>query len=447
MSTPQPQQLLYGLNDRPPTGRLLMLAFQHVCLMASVLVLPAVLVAEIGGSREEAQTMVALSMITCGLGTILQAMRLPGIGSGYFCPNVVGPNFFSASMSAAWIGGLPLMRGMTIFAGLFEVVFAGVIRRVKFLFPNEILGLVVMMVGVGLVPVSSSKLMSIEFVSDVTNRPAVGVSLAVLLLIITLTVRGSGIFRLFAILIGMVSGYIICFIFNMVKPEDIALLKESPLLRLPDMTSLGGIDFSIDLVPTFIIVSICGTLKSFGNLVLAEKVNNPDWKEVNIGDMQRGLVADGIALAGAGLLGGMASDTSSTNVALTGTSGATSRVIAYATGAMFILLGFFPKVSSLLAIMPMPVAGAVLVFSACYMMMSGIQIMTSEKLDYRRTFALGLGLFAGFSHDIVPQVYADVPQFLNPIIGSSLSFAVIVAVTLNQLLALKPPAPKAANQT
>jgi NCS2 family nucleobase:cation symporter-2 len=420
----------------------MLLAFQHVCLMASPLVLPAVLVAEIGGSRTEAQTVVALSMIACGLGTILQAMRLPGMGSGYFCPNVVGPNFFAASMSAAWVGGIPLMRGMTIFAGLFQVLFSSFIHRVKFLFPNEILGLVVMMVGVGLVPVSSSKLMSIEFSSDAANWPAVAISLAVLLLMMVLTVRGTGLYRLFAVLVGMITGYVLCLATGMVSGADLALIKDLPWLKVPDFASLGGFEFRIDLIPTFIIVSICGTLKSFGNLVLAEKVNDPDWKEPNMGDMQRGLVADGVALAGAGLLGGMASDTSSTNVVLSGTSGATSRVIAYATGGLFILLGFFPKVSSLLAVMPAPVAGAVLVFSACYMIMSGIQIITGEKLDYRKTFAIGLGLFAGLSHDIVPQVYANVPQFMQPLMGSSLSFSVIVAVLLNQLLAFKLPVAK-----
>lgn len=444
MSAPAPQELLYGLNDRPPPLKLFLLAFQHVCLMASPLVLPAVLVAEIGGSRSEGQTIVALSMIACGLGTILQAMRLPGVGSGYFCPNVVGPNFFAASMSAAWIGGIPLMRGMTIFAGLFQVLFAGVIRRVRFLFPNEILGLVVMMVGVGLVPVSSSKLMSVEFTSDAANHPAVAVSLAVLVLIVVLTVRGSGVFRLFAILIGMVTGYIICFVTGMMSQDDLALVASLPWLKVPDYASLGGFAFSFDLLPTFIIVSICGTLKSFGNLVLAEKVNNPEWTQPNMQDMQRGLVADGFALAGAGVVGGLASDTSSTNVALSGTSGATSRVIAYATGALFILLGFFPKISSLLAVMPAPVAGAVLVFSGCYMIMSGLQIITSEKLDYRKTFAIGLGIFAGFSRDIVPQVYSNVPDFLHPILGSSLSFSVIVAVVMNQLLALGMRPPKAA---
>lgn len=215
------------------------------------------------------------------------------------------------------------------------------------------------------------------------------------------------------------------------RVPDIGRVHDIALLVQPN---LGGFNFSVDLIPTFIIVSICGTLKSFGNLVLAEKVNNPDWTAPNMGDMQRGLVADGVALAGAGVLGGMASDTSSTNITLSGNSSATSRVIAYATDAIFILLGFFPKISTLLAVMPAPVAGAVLVFSACYMIMSGLQIVTGEKLDYRRTFAIGPGLFAGRSLDIVPQVYAYAPSVLQPVMGSSMSFAVIIAVSLNQLL-------------
>jgi NCS2 family nucleobase:cation symporter-2 len=87
--------------------------------------------------------------------------------------------------------------------------------------------------------------------------------------------------------------------------------------------------------------------------------------------------------------------------------------------------------------MPSPVAGAVLVFSACYMIMSGLQIITSEKMDYRKTFAIGLGLVAGLSREVVPEIYANVPDFLSPIMGSSLSFSVVVAVVLNQMLGLK----------
>jgi xanthine/uracil permease len=45
----------------------------------------------------------------------------------------------------------------------------------------------------------------------------------------------------------------------------------------------------------------------------------------------------------------------------------------------------------------------------------------------------------------VPQVYSNVPAFLNPITGSSLSLAVVVAVALNQLLGWKPKAQKQVN--
>src|SRR5262249_40929273 len=108
----KPAGLIYGVDDRPPLSALLLLAAQHIFLMSSTLVLPIVLVTEIGGDFAEVTAVVALTMIACGVGTILQAMRWHGIGSGFLCPNLCGPNFFAASVGAAWLGGLPLMRGM-----------------------------------------------------------------------------------------------------------------------------------------------------------------------------------------------------------------------------------------------------------------------------------------------------------------------------------------------
>jgi NCS2 family nucleobase:cation symporter-2 len=41
---------------------------------------------------ELAGSMVAMTMVAAGLGSILQALRLPGVGSGYLCPNLCGPS-------------------------------------------------------------------------------------------------------------------------------------------------------------------------------------------------------------------------------------------------------------------------------------------------------------------------------------------------------------------
>src|SRR5205814_7157014 len=108
----RPAGLIYWVDEKPPPFELAVLAVQHVFLMSSTLVLPVVLVTEIGGSFDQVRAVVALTMIACGLVTIVQAMRWRGIGSGFLCPNLRGPNFFGASVEAAWLGGLPLMRGM-----------------------------------------------------------------------------------------------------------------------------------------------------------------------------------------------------------------------------------------------------------------------------------------------------------------------------------------------
>ena len=440
----KPAGLIYGVDDRPPPSALALLAVQHIFLMSSTLVLPIVLVTEIGGNFAEVTAVVALTMIACGIGTILQAMRWRGIGSGFLCPNLCGPNFFAASVGAAWLGGLPLMRGMTIVAGLVELVFARLVHRLAFLFPTEITGLVVFMVGISLVPVGTSKFLHIDYSGEpiqVTSLLAAG---ATLLVMIGLNVWGGAKLRLYGVLIGMALGYSLSAFAGLLPADTLVRVGEAPWVGVPMLDHMFDVTFRWSLVPAFVIVSICGALKSFGNLVMCEKVNDDDWKEPDIDRIGDGLVADGICVTLSGVLGGVASDTSSSNVSLSSASGATSRYIGYAAGGLFILLGFSPKLSASLSIMPAPVQGAIVVFVTCFMVMSGLQIILTSKPDTRKTFIIGAALVFGLSLDIVPDLYAQLPSWLRPLLDSSLTLATVVAVALNQLLRLgaaKPAVP------
>ena len=68
----RPPGLLYGENERPPLPVLAALGLQHIFLMSSTLVLPVVLMSEIGSPFSQVRGVVALTMIACGIGTILQ---------------------------------------------------------------------------------------------------------------------------------------------------------------------------------------------------------------------------------------------------------------------------------------------------------------------------------------------------------------------------------------
>jgi NCS2 family nucleobase:cation symporter-2 len=422
------------LDDKPPLADLLIIGCQHIFLMSSTLVLPIVLITEIGGTFDEVRSVIALSMIACGIGTIVQAVRWRFVGSGFLCPNLCGPNFFTASMEAAWMGGLPLMRGMTIIAGLAEAVFSRFAHRLAFLFPPEITGLVVLMVAQGLVTLGVSKFLGIAFEGEPIQSDGVLIASVTLLIMIGVNIWGRGNLRLYSVFLGFSCGYVLSIVFGVLPWATLREVLSVPWVDLPFLENTLEVTFDWSLVPVFVIVAITGALKSFGNLIMCEKINDPAWKAPNMRRISNGLLADSISVTSSGLLGGMASDTSASNVALSKASGATSRVIAHVAGGLFILLAFFPKVSGLLSAMPSPVMGAILVYVSSFMIISGMQIILGSGVDTRKTFVIGIPLIFGMSLDISPSLFADVPHFLRPLFESSLTLSTVMAVLLHQLL-------------
>jgi xanthine permease XanP len=429
----RPEGLIYWDNEKPPATTLFLLGVQHIFLMSSCLVLPVVLITELGGSFSETSNVVALTMIACGIGTILQAIKFKGIGSGYLCPNLPGPNFFSASIQAAWLGGIPLMRGMVIAAGLTEIVFARLVHRLKFLFPPEITGLVVFMVAESLIPLGTSKFLGIRFTGEPIDMMSVMVATVTLMTMVCINVWSTGRLKLYNVLIGMCFGYIISFITGRITSTEIRNILASPWFAFPSFAGMFEVTFDVSLLPTFIIVSITGALKSFGNLIMCEKVNDDEWQTPDINRVSSGLMADALCVTVSGVLGGMAADTSASNVAFSKASAATSRYIGYMAGGLFMLLGFSPKVGAILSVMPMPVMGAILIFVTCFMILSSLQIMIGSGVDMRKTFIIALPIIFGLSLDIIPSLYATVPDPLRTLFSSPLTLSTVLAVILNQV--------------
>ena len=80
--------------------------------------------------------------------------------------------------------------------------------------------------------------------------------------------------RLYSVLIGLAVGYTLSAIADLLPSGQFRRVVEAPWIGLPSLTGAFDIDFRWSLLPVFVIVSICGALKSFGNLVMCEKVND-----------------------------------------------------------------------------------------------------------------------------------------------------------------------------
>ncbi|MBI9075527.1 MAG: purine/pyrimidine permease [Desulfatibacillum sp.] len=426
--------IIYGLNDVPPVKDLLLLSIQQMLLLFTAATFPAMLVKEVGGTIEEAGSMVALTMIAAGIGSVIQASRNKWMGSGYLCPNVCGPSYIAVSMQAAWSGGFPVMRGMIVFAGVVEMLLSGVIKKLTFLFPPVVVGLVVMMVGVSVIPVSVSNFFGIKYAGDSIAWQDVTVGLVALAVMVSANIWGKRAVKMFCLLLGVLAGWILALVIIPDALSDMNRIIHEPWIAFPvhDLNQLS-LGFSSKLIVPFLVISLCGSLKSFGNLVAAQKISEPDLKELDMKPIGKGLLADGFTTSMAGLMGGMAVDTSSSNVGLAAATGAVSRWIAICAGTIFAILGFSPKLSTAIAMVPGPVVGACLLFAVSFMIVTGLQEMTTEKLNERKVFAMGIAFILGVGTGLVPEVFARMPHFLRPFFSDPLSSTTVLAVVLYQI--------------
>ncbi|MDY6951684.1 MAG: solute carrier family 23 protein [Thermodesulfobacteriota bacterium] len=429
--------LVYKLNDIPPLGPLFMLSVQQMMLMFTAATFPALIVREVGGSMETASTIVSITMIAAGLGSILQALRNRWIGSGYLCPNVCGPSYLTVSLQAAWMGGFPLMRGMIIFAGLLEMLFANAIRRLRFLFPPVVVGLVVAFVGINVISVSITNFFGQVYAGDSLRWQKMVIAAISLFTMLGCSLWGSPALKLYCLLCGIATGWLAA---ALLTPEILSALEQvhaQPFFSIPFLdVDLLDLSFSWEMVLPFFIISICSTLKSFGNILAAQKISEPERDGVDMAPIAKGVLADGLTTLAAGAMGGLAVDTSASNVGLAAATRSVSRWIAITAGIIFTILGFFPKLSTMIATIPRPVVGASLVFAVSLMISAGLKEMFSEPLDQRKSFVLGLSCIFGLSTEFVPTLFAHLPTFIQPLFGSPLATTTVFAILLYQLFHL-----------
>ena len=428
----KPANLIYGLDESPPLGTTLLLGLQHILALSSAFVYPVIVLQETGMLAAQAERMIHASMIVMGIATILQTLRHGRIGSGYLCLEQVGPAYVPVSILAVKAGGLPLLAGMTLVSGLFGVVLSRLMGRLRPLFSAEVTGTIVMMVGLALIPVAVSRFLGIAESGGVIDPLSVSIASITFFVMVGVTVWGSARLRLFSVLIGIGAGSICAYASGLVSDEHLHRLEQASLLALPSFTGEGW-SFSGALLVPFLVTALASSLKAVGDLTTCQKVNDAEWKRPDMKSISGGILADACGVMLSGGVGTMGQSTSSANVGLSIATGATSRRIGFACGVILMVLAFVPKLAVLFAIIPSPVIGALLFFAASFMIVAGVQILTSRMMDARKTFVVGVSIILGLSINMLPGVYLNLPGMLQPAFASSLSVATLSALLLNLL--------------
>jgi xanthine permease XanP len=430
----KPRGVLYGVDERPPATVIGLSVLQHVAVMAIFLIYPVLVGREAGGGAELIANLVSISLVVLAVGTVLQALPRGPIGSGYVCQPVPTALYLLPSLLAARSGGLPLVFGMTVAAGLFEIVLSRALRALRPLFPPEVAGLVVALIGVatGVIAVRTTLGVGGEHLADSRDILTAGVTLATM---VGLNVWTAGTLRLACVAIGMVAGFAVAATLGMLGPAAWQTMVTTPWFALPRLDHVSW-SFDTALIVPFAVAALAASLKVVGNVTTAQKLNDADWVRPDMRSISRGVVADGLATSLAGAVGTTGVNSAAANVGLTSATGVLSRHVAYGVAVLLFVLAFFPKLGLFFFLMPGSVAGPALLFAAAFMFVNGLEIMTSRLLDARKTFVIGFAFMGGIAVELLPQAFQDAPAWVRPLLVSSLVFGPVTALLLNGLFRL-----------
>ncbi len=419
----------YGSDDRPPVATMWLAALQLCSITTVFIIYPLVLLRETGVPPATGAAIIALSFLMLGIATVVQ-VSVP-FGPGILVPVTFTPAYLVPAIAAVKLGGLPLAFGMMVFAGVVEILLSIGFRRLRALFPPEVSGLVVLLVGLTIGEIAMRNLAALAVGAEA------GVGGTVLLLTFGiaagLTVWGRGRASSFALLSGLVLGAAAASLLGLLAPADQAAIAAAPWLALPQVDHLG-LAFDPSLILPFVIGAFAATTKAAALTALARKPAGAAGQGDPAAQMAAGVRADGVGTVLAGLLGTIGVNPSTSAVALTVSTGLASRSIAWAMLVICAGIALMPKLALSIVFLPKPVISGMLLFTGCLVLANGLQMLAEVKLDPRRALVVGLGVFAAIAPLAVPDLWRAVPASLAPVVASPFILGSAVALLANLVL-------------
>ena len=425
----KPANLVYGVEDTPPTQVKWFSAVQQVAILSIYMIYPLILARQAGLQTGEIINILQFGCVVLGIGTLLQAFPRGPVGSRLLAPSVFSGIYLASSMAAVKAGGMPLVWGMTIVAGIIEMALSLVWRRLRAFVPPESAGLIVFFIG-SLIALAACHMLLAEGPAGSATLSEWLIAIATMAAMIGLHVWSASGLKIYCVVIGMILGFVLSFWAGLLTRGDLRTILELPLVSFPSSAHLSWA-FDWSLMLPFAITGLAAAMSATAVLTTYQKAVDADWVRPDMSSIGRGVLGDGMATTLSGALGTYGVTLSNANAGLVAATGVASRSIAFAIAALFALMAVQPRLLGILTLMPRPVMAAAMLFIAAFIMISGLQIITLRVLDGRRTLVIGMGLTTFFGATVYQTAFSGAPQWAQPVVATPLVLATLVALGLN----------------
>ena len=394
-------------NDLLTTLKRIILASQHLIAMFGATVLVPILT----GMNS------SVALVCAGIGTLIFHLCTKGkvpvfLGSSFaFIPVIITGGQVYKDLAYA--------QGGIVVAGLMYVLMSFIVsaigvQKVKDFFPSQVIGPMIIVIGLNLIPVAFSMASSNFILAVITLATA-----------LSITFFGKGFFKQLAIIIAVFVGYALSWQMGVLDNSTIvnAGWFAIPAFTMPKF-DIGAISIIAPVVLAVFMEHI-GDITTNGTVVGKNFMEDPG--------LNRTLLGDGLATIVAGFLGGPANTTYGENTGVLAITKNYDPSILRITAVIAILLGTIGKVGGFLQSIPQAVMGGISLMLFSMIALIGVRTIKDSKIkmDAKNIIVMSVILIIGLGGSLGLNIAIPITEQVSL---AGLSLAALVGVIFNKIV-------------
>ena len=429
----------YQPDESPPAALALGCGLQLVVLgVASIVLIPTIVIRAAGASDAYLSWAVFSAVAISGVCTALQAVRAGRIGAGYILAMGPAGAFIGLSAAALAEGGPALLGTLVVASSLLPIVISTRLSLFRRLLTPTIVGTVNMLIPVTVLPVVFGRMDQTPHAAPALGAPLT--ALATMLVILAISLKGTAALRLWAPVIGVVSGSLVAGAFGL---YDLGRVVEAPWVGLP-RGGWPGVELDlgptfVGLLPAFVFVALIGAIQTITSAVAIQRASWRRPRAVDYRAVEGAVAADGVCKLLSGLAGIMPTQTIGISVPTVDLTGVAARRVGIAAGAILIGVAFLPKALAMVLAIPGPVAGAYLTVVMALTFVRGMTEIVQGGMDPRKGLVAGVAFWIGAgcqNGTIFPALLSDVAGGL---LQNGITAGGVTAILMTLFLELTAP--------
>ncbi len=424
----------YQPDEQPPATLAFGLGLQLAALsIAAIILIPTVVMRAADTTEAYVSWAVFATVAVGGVATILQAVRIGRIGMGYLL--VMGPSgaFIAVCITAVSEGGPAMLATLVVISSFVPIVLSWRLSLFQRFLTPAIAGTIIMLIPITIMP-------AIFDLLSAPGAPALAAPLSALVtlsVISGITLKATGVLRLWGPVIGVVAGSVLGSFFGLYEFDRIAAAS---WIGLP-ANAWPGFDLDFGpafwaLLPAFLLVAVVSSIRTISSSVAIQRISWRKSRAVDFRAVEGAMTVDGVSNLISGLAGTIPNTANTLGVSMAELTGVGARNVGVATGAVFIIMAFLPKVLAIVLAIPGPVIAAYFAVMLAALFLVGIKIVIQDGIDYRKGMVVGISFLVGvgFQSGLVFPEYTS--EFAGGLLRNGMNAGGITAILLTLFLEL-----------